>query len=166
MYDSRGGGTWDVYVLGHESAVYDPPLRRYFYSSADIRLGPDQTGLTPFSISRLLIGFIESDSATTLTVRTYRDGRNDTAVTTTCKLVDHDFEDTWSYGTAVLGTDVFRDPKISWARVDVDATSVSSFRFELECTGASYLHLHGVAVLGGVVDTSGGRTPMSTWSEG
>lgn len=156
--------SWDVYVMGRESRTYTPPARTVLYASSEVRLGSDQTGLQRFNVSKLLIGFVECDSVVPLTVRVYKDGRNSSPVTTTCKLVENDFQSTWSYGTALLGTSAFRDPKICWARVDVDVTNCTSFRFELEISvAAGHLVLHGIAVVGEVVDTNGNRVTSSTW---
>lgn len=161
-YDPNAA-TWEVYAMGRESRTYAPPARTVLYASSEVRLGDDQTGLQRFNVSKLLLGFVECDSETSLTVRIYKDGRNTNPVTTTCKLVENDYQSTWSYNTAVLGTSTFRDSKICWGRVDVDVTNCTSFRFELEIVGTAHLTLHGVAVVGEVVDGNGNRVTSATW---
>lgn len=158
------GSTWDVYVLDYQSRTYTPPTKRFLFRSGEIRIGRDQSGLQRFKATKLLIGIVEADSNAKATVRYYKDGRSDNPVSTTMKLVEDDFLPNWAYGGAVIGTDIFRDPKVCWVRVDIDVTNCTSFRFEIELFDTDHIVLQGLAFLGEAQDHGGNRVTSATWS--
>lgn len=156
---SGGSPIEDVFVLDHQDFNYTPIPKTYRWESTELRADP--RGMQRFKLTTLYVGFIESVPLNA-TVTIWKDGRLDDSFTSPLLLVDNDFQSTWSYGTAVLGTDILRPPKLAWRKVEVNCDDLASFRFKVESTEPTYLHLRAFRFDVDLMDRGGSRVPGAT----
>ena len=149
----------DVFVLDHQDALYTPPAKKYAWESSELRMDPQ--GMRRFKLTAIYVGFIESVPENA-TVTVYKNGRWDDTITSPLRLVDNDFEDTWTYGTAVLGSDILRYPKLAWRKIELSIDDLASFRFRIESVEPTFLHLRAFRFDGDLLDRGGSRVPGAT----
>lgn len=149
----------DVFVLNHQDVRYTPPVKKYRWESTELRADP--MGMQRFKLSAIYVGFIES-APVNATLTVYKNGRLDDSWSSPLRLVDNDFESTWTYGTAVLGSDILRPPKLAWRKVEGNSDDLASFRFVLESTEPDYLHVAAFRFDIDLLDRQGSRVPGAT----
>jgi hypothetical protein len=154
-----GGVLSSAFVLHAENTLYSPSNKTFRWESSELRLDP--TGMQRFKLASIYVGFVESSPNTCL-LTIYKDGRVDKTITQVVTLHDVDAEASWFYGTAVLGSDRLRTPKLFWRKIDVNCDDLQSFRFAVTVTEPDTLHLKSFRFDATLLDKHGSRVSGPT----